>query len=118
MRPCCSRPRTRPNASPGRHLPFVADSFHFGAATVAASKDKAEHAIGAQDALIATDRHVLEEARRITKKGGLVVAEIWARPIDHAQAPIRFSDTPVTKDSFDRVVQGDEPTSSARSPSA
>lgn len=103
------------------HLPFVAGAFHLGAATVAASRGASgnvdlESYFGADNlaskaakqALELTDKHTLDEARRITKKGGLVVTEIWARPIDKPEAPIRFSDTPVTKDAFDRIVSGYE----------
>ena len=103
------------------HLPFVAGAFHLGAATVAASRGASgnvdlESYFGAgnlankdaQQALARTDKHVLDEARRITKRGGLVVTEVWARPTDKAEAPIRFSDTPVTKGAFDRIVSGYE----------
>jgi hypothetical protein len=97
----------------------VAGSFHLGAATAVAGR-KSEGNVDmeaffgadglstpqAKETVERTDRHVFDEARRITKKGGLVVTEMWARPTGDGEAPIRFSDTPITQAAFDRIVGG------------
>lgn len=107
------------------HLPFVLGAFDLGPITEAMVRHRAatkggqsgyEDYLGA-DALAselaarsteANTQHVMEEAARITKSGGLVVANLWARPQADAPGKIRFSDTPLTHAAFDRILAGYE----------
>jgi hypothetical protein len=101
------------------HLPFVSGSFQLGAATSVAGRQSDGYvdmeaffgAAGlstpkAQGTLALVDRHVFDEARRMTKPGGLVITEVWARPIENPTAPIRYSDTPVTQKMFGEMTAG------------
>ncbi len=102
------------------HLPFVAGSLHFGPLTEAIADKKkgyygyddfvgakalaTDAAAGAQTAAM---KHAFDEAGRITKDGGLVVANLWARPhTEPSEGDIRLSDTPVTKAAFQDLVDG------------
>lgn len=100
------------------HLPFVAGSMHLGPLTTAIAETHGGYrgyddfvgaaALATPEAAAAAAKsmkHVFAEARRITKGGGLVVANLWARPQDGA-ARIRLSDTAVTAEVFDDVVRG------------
>ncbi|MEQ8277960.1 MAG: hypothetical protein RMA76_27920 [Deltaproteobacteria bacterium] len=102
------------------HLPFVAGSMHLGPLTTAIAETHGGYQgyddfVGAAalatpeaaDAAVASMKHVFDQARRITKDGGTVVANLWARPqVDEGVASIRLSDTAVSPDAFDSVVDG------------
>ncbi len=102
------------------HLPFVLGAFDLGPVTDAMVRHRAATQGGisgyddylggpllaskeAGNSVATNSKHVLDEAKRMTKSGGLVVANLWARP---QNGQIRFSDTPLEAGVFDKIFAG------------
>ncbi len=108
------------------HLPFVMGSVHFGAITIALERYRTatrrhgfvdyEEFLGATaldsaeatQATIASLTHGFRETDRITKRGGLVVANMWIRPWASAPHELRVSGVPISPEAFDHLMRGYE----------
>lgn len=106
------------------HIPFVLGALDLGPVTDAMVKHRAatntkgvtgyEDYLGsamlssseAQQSTATNTKHVLDEFSRITKDGGLVVANLWARPQKETPGKIRFSDQPIDPATLDGMLAG------------
>ncbi len=106
------------------HLPFVLGSLHltpltlviahYRAATGQTERIDYEDFIGklalatseAQRSVLAVTGHALSETRRILKPGGLMMINLWGRPLPDAPRMVRLSDTVVSAAGLGELLDG------------
>lgn len=102
------------------HAPFVCGALHLGAMIAVACARSSGHVDlseafgvdvpqmpGMAEAMLTTTGHALDEFKRVLAPGGLLVVNLWARPIEiEGELFIKLSDTHLTPDQAQSVVRG------------